>query len=513
MKKSEKNQKTAQLNSEGVLFISSTVLMMFFYGGFFENAIILCGTIAAITLIAKKKTISISLTQVLFIIFSIWYFICSLQNGFVIEYAAKGLFPFVVLLYWIWSSSLGESKEKIKDIVIEISVWIAAISTLHCIFISIDAGRILRAVFPFDYSNACGIYFAVCFFAAEQSNEKFLYRCKYIFVIALVLTQSVGAAGIFFPILMFRFVSNKKYFTASLTFLFIVFFAFVFYNRITESVGTFLERILHMHDGIMCVKENPIMGIGSGWWEHAKAYFQSGFYSALTIHSSVVSIAVNSGILGIVFFLCVCYRQIKVALQNRESLLLSGMIVVHCIFDFTLSFLLLTTLLVLFLPHDTKEFYPKFRYKNIVLTTAIISFAFLGTCLLYVGAFCNNANIGAERIQLLENYKNNPCIQYSIKANQCMGAILYEGEIKSDILLQKEYKYMPTEMILYRSLSQEGGYLLNNLQLQPYNITLREYALSRQHITKTQSRQVKDTAQEKASFWGRKLYYLKGENQ
>ena len=103
------------------------------------------------------------------------------------------------------------NRKKLADILLEISVWIAIVAVVHCLVISFCASSLLRLRFPFDYPNASGIYFAVCYFSAEKSGSKFIRKTKYLFLLSLLLTQSVGSIGIFALALIYELIINKEY--------------------------------------------------------------------------------------------------------------------------------------------------------------------------------------------------------------------------------------------------------------------------------------------------------------
>ena len=87
----------------------------------------------------------------------------------------------------------------------------ALFSIIYCVTKSFDSKVLQRLSFPFDYSNACGIYFAVCFFIAKYSKSEFLNKAGFIFIPALVLTQSIGAVGVFIIAYLYVLIKEKKF--------------------------------------------------------------------------------------------------------------------------------------------------------------------------------------------------------------------------------------------------------------------------------------------------------------
>ena len=515
MKKRRSVKDSIHFNTQIVLFIIFAILITLCYGGFFESAILVSAFFVCIISFFKGFKITFTKSQGIFFIFSVWYFICSFKNGFVIEYIIKGLLPFVIFFFWIYISNMRDKKEKIIDIITEASAWIGIIAIIHCIALSIKNEHFIRLSFPFDYSNVCGIYFAVCYFNAELSKSKFLNNIKYIFLIALIFTLSVGSILIFIFAITYSFIKEKKYKHIIIEFILLFVFAIIFKNRIIESSATFLERLLHIYDGIICIKQNPVTGIGAGCWQNAKNYYQTGFYIANTIHSSVVSVGVSSGIIGLLLFAYVFVSETKKVMQSKNKII-PFMILLHAFIDFSLSFIAIDLILILSL--DIKEaenkFFIKQSYKKL-LTAVLFSFLmFLSVGYCKSVSFQNDIINGKSEGYVIEKFDESFYIKASINSQKSLAAFLYSE--KSDAKASfKNYRYMPIEMILQKAIySKEGDeYILQNLEKQPYNTVLRDYIANEfSNDTAKKAISIVEKSHEKASFLGKILYKLKGEN-
>lgn len=512
MKRSIKEVNMSKLNIYGIFFIILTVILLLCYGGFFEGAIIFLGMITAGVFFGRKIKIKVNLSQGIFLAFALWYFLCSIVNGFVLEYMIRGLIPFITFFLWIWCSNFQGAKEKVKDVIVEISVWIAVISIIHCGIISIDSVALKRITFPFDYSNACGIYFAVCYFLAQQSRESFLKKCKYVFIVALLLTQSVGAIGLFCLAVFWEMLKNKKYLYVAVISFAGLLFVILFRERILESAGTFVERLLQINDGIICMAKNPVFGIGAGWWENAKGHYQTGYYMAKNIHSSIVSIGVNSGVLGLLLFLVVCFLEVRKMITQKNVSVPVILILAHSLLDFTLSFMAINAILVLLLPdnEDEKAVEIKEIPKKIIAVILVITFGLFTFGIACANVFQKNTKISIE--ESIKTFDQCFFVNHSIRCNQYFAAMMYQEKISCTKLQDCNYKYMPIEVVLYKSEYEGGeGYLLKSLKEQPYNTVLRDFILSGSHEEEKVSLLNKESV-EKASFFGRILYNLKGEN-
>lgn len=506
--------KSSQINIQSVALVVVLIFLIICHGGYSFSVIVLSGAVMSVLLAFATKGVSISLSQGIFTVFSLWYFICSLRHGFITEYAAKGALPTVLLIFWLFISSGNINKPKIINALMEASMWIALFSIIHCIVISINASSVQRLVFPFDYSNACGIYFAVCYFLCSGSESSFVRRIRFVFPVALILTQSVGAGVLFFAALIFTFIKQKKYIAIACIFIALVLFILVFSGRIAQSMGTFAERILHINDGLRCLADNPLSGIGAGWWEHAGQSYRTGYYSARVIHSSITSIAVNSGIPGIVLFLAVLLPELIAIFKAKKYFLPALILIIHSMADFSLSFTVLGVMLVLM----TSESKKKIPLNPIAVKTSLIAlslgFVLVLSSLLTSGIYQKKLETTGGNTQHITAFKTKFALRHSVRSAQCLAAKLYSDADLSGGNIFENYKFMPTEVILYNAmLKQDENYILDIFSRQSYNTALRDYIIKDFPAISEKVEKITADAVEKASPVGKYLYKLKGENK
>ena len=266
----------------------------------------------------------------------------------------------------------------------------------------------------------------------------------------------------------------------------------------------------------MCITQNLVSGIGAGCWQDAKNYYQTGFYIANTIHSSVTSIGVSSGIVGLLLFLYVVFLEIKKAIKNKTNLIIPFMILLHSCIDFSLSFIAIDLILILSLDFKTEEkkLCIKPSYKKL-LTAVLFSFLiFLSAGLFKSHSFQNDIIKGKDENYLIQKFDESFYVKSSITSQKSLAAFLYTE--KSDAKASfKNYKYMPIELILQKSISSKEGeeYILQCLKNQPYNTVLRDYiANDFSNDTVKKAISIVEKSHNKASFLGKILYKLKGEN-
>ena len=495
------NKSTTEWNIASVILLAVFFMTLVNQGGFYEGAIAFAGLFLSCFLFAKKIKVEFSVSNGLLALFSLWYFICSFKNGFVTEYAVRGLLPFVLLIFSVYASSCSDKRAQLISLVLKFSLCLALFAILQCVVLTVKNGSFIRLLFPFNYSNASGIYFSACFFLCLESNDRFLKKASPVFVLSTLLTMSVGAISLSLILFSVKLVRKKKIKEFIVLLLVTVVAAVLLKNRIIQSGGTFLERILHMHDGILCMTKNPIFGIGAGAWENAKQIYQTGFYSAILIHSSFVQIGVNSGFLGLLLFVLTALAFLKDAFLNKKYFAVCLLILIHSLFDFSLSFSAILFLLIVLSAPETKR---KYEIKKTVKYIAVC----LSLCLFIVSAF---GLYSVKEFQNKPQREINIFVSHSTQAAKSYASYMnaQKRTVPKDLFC---LRHKPYELVINEALGEEE--LITALQNQPYNVKLMRFIeenCSIEYIEK--ARLVRKKALASLSPAGEILYNLKGENQ
>lgn len=485
-----------------------TVLFFFIIlnqGGYFEGAIAAAGIAEALILFfAGRKT---SKSIFLMPVFCLWYFICSIKNEIVTEYALRGLIPSVSLMFCY---IIPQKKEKyILNSVLKISVIISVCSIINCVAISMGAMQLKRSLFPFQYSNADGIYFSIIFLLLKNHENTYLKKSRWIVGLALMLTQSVGAVGL---TVIGELILDYKKKKLLVIFIGAIILGFCFHERLYESIGTFTERLLQIYDGIKCIIKNPIFGIGAGRWELLKPYYQSGFYSANTIHSSIVQIGVNSGFIGIAIFI-MCLIQIFIKLQKVEKkyLLCAVILIVHSCMDFTMSFLAVNMLsCLIFMQKDNDTF--KNTKHRIPVLLILVMFMFIAGGL-YESRKMNDKINKNEYLIAIDNYNSSFFLKHSSTAFTDYLKSLYAVKAYDELFdLIDNTEYPPAYLIILQIWCCENSeVMIKNLRQQPYNITLyNEIYKCDDKFVRIKADEILQSSIENMSYFGKLLYKKQG---
>lgn len=513
MEKKRKNPALCKKENSVTLGIMTAILVLITVcnqGGYFPGAVAAAGIFEILLCILCGKNINkISYPA---LVFCVWYFFCAVRTGLTVEYALRGLIPLTCFLFYL-SVPRGEAK-KIIGIVIRVSVLIAVCSIIHCAFISFKAMQLKRGLFPFQYSNASGIYFAVMFLLSKGNEGAYLKRARWIFAAALLLTQSVGALllAVAGELLLDFNIKKVLIISAGAAILCILFRA-----RLYESVGTFTERLLQIYDGTKCIIQNPVCGIGAGQWENAKFAYQSGFYRANTIHSSLVQIGVNSGIPGLCMFLLILLMSVRSLWRGEKKYFVcAGILLLHSCIDFTLSFPGLDMLLILLLvQRDDSDVKPvSFGYKAALLLPAAVIFVVLSAGM-YKAAKTDEWLKRGEFSRLTASYEEDYLFSHSHKGLVGYGSALYaQGNYEKLSALTDGIEYPPSELSVLRIRCCENSeVMLEYLQRQPYNTALyEEIKKSGDERTQLKADEIFEASLNNMSYPGKLLYEKKGRN-
>lgn len=116
------------------------------------------------------------------------------------------------------------------------------------------------------------------------------------------------------------------------------------FNRIQAISGsdqTLSERFAYYRDSISIIKDFPIFGIGPGGWESLLYKYQTAMYFSKYVHSSIIQVALNYGLAGLIVFLLQIVIFISYfikALRNKAGIKFRGEIL--CIFIINAAILL-----------------------------------------------------------------------------------------------------------------------------------------------------------------------------
>lgn len=108
-------------------------------------------------------------------------------------------------------------------------------------------------------------------------------------------------------------------------------------QNISFGVGEWQSRLLYYIDSIQIIKENPF-GLGYLGYYYVQKIYQSAIYHVKFIHSSILQIAIDIGILGAVIFVAIFIKFIITKKVDIHDKLIMLVMFLHSIIDIDMEF-------------------------------------------------------------------------------------------------------------------------------------------------------------------------------
>ena len=139
--------------------------------------------------------------------------------------------------------------------------------------------------------------------------------------------------------------------------------ATLFSSRLQEATGTFMERVVQMHDALVLWGQNLLLGIGPDRWQFELYYVQSATYSVARVHNGYLQLALDAGLVGFLALLAGLAVLLVLAVRRAHAargdealwegrfavLVAAGTLLLHAVIDFDFSFGAVLVLLALLL--------------------------------------------------------------------------------------------------------------------------------------------------------------------
>jgi len=150
----------------------------------------------------------------------------------------------------------------------------------------------------------------------------------------------------------------------------------LFLTRGLLPFATYLERLIHIWDGLRVIAVRPL-GIGPGAWQHELFAHQSALYSAAKIHSEYIAVGVDAGFSAVVILCMLVIYWCKYSQRDKRAICVV-MVLLSATMDIPFSFLSIVIvavwLVVLTLP-NAKDM-PKFIRIVFVIPLALFCVVF-----------------------------------------------------------------------------------------------------------------------------------------
>lgn len=490
-------------------------------GGYFPTVILIVTILlSGATIVIKKRVLAVY--EIIAFITVLSYFISSLANGYnSVSLAQASLSSACAVFLYLYNCLSEQRKSQLIDgLIIGSGVFAGLAILAFCDVINITgAVTSQRLQFTFQYANATGAWFAaIVLLAQDRENlraKSFLIPC----LVALLLTRSVGALGVYVIVQMARLWLLRKdqqlWQGVLVTHVLSAIFAIAFFplrgwlavlgimllylagfylqqllsiaycirfhwvclgssglvavgvlrsSRVASSFLTFIERIIQIVDGGKLIASNPLFGVGVGNWAYIYSYHQSAQYTSTVVHSSIIQIGVDAGlptIVLVVLFVILAFRQKG---RPLASTLAATLLLAHSLMDFTLQFFPICALLISLL-FDASNYIPtkKRRLTAPLITMVMLCICVLTTALLYIELqskqLARNAQIGSWDT-ILEKYERQKFLygKNQDAESYYIYALYYTNNFEGVIEAAQFHKMSDTAGLLLRaqSLQQLG---------------------------------------------------------
>jgi O-antigen ligase len=215
----------------------------------------------------------------------------------------------------------------------------------------------MHATYLSVYISFSIITFLYLILSRQIINQKWIYIIASVILFAGLLQLSSRAAfiaflvviNLVFPFLLFKGRSGIRFFlissVISAAVLFLIYNVDSFKTRYVSELKTDLTdevkiientepRVARWEAIMELVKHSPIIGYGNGSETNLlkEKYFEKGLYisflNEFNTHNEYLSILLKTGIIGLLLFLFILYFGYAAAIQRRDLLLLSFMIII-----------------------------------------------------------------------------------------------------------------------------------------------------------------------------------------
>lgn len=279
----------------------------------------------------------------------------------------------------------------------------------------------ISALFATESRGGILIYlFALIIGKKKLLNHKINMNVLGLVLAVLIINKLMLAYFLICPILIYfvifidlrtvkKIKNNIKTFRVIKSGLIIVGFIFIIYsyfNRLLELSFTnsqLQERLVFISDGLNMLKKN-ILGVGAGQYNKLQFLYQSANYDVKYVHNGYVQIGLDYGLIALLVFGLILILLAYEVIRNRrfnQWLVVIVMILMHSVFDFTLSFISIGIILMI----SIALLHPKedIEIKNITLTRNVLRYLY--TPIMIVTLIFIIAALPYEMIYSYANFK------------------------------------------------------------------------------------------------------------
>lgn len=391
-----------------IYFFLCLLFLVIIQGGYYPQTYIIVGIVSVVLLIIRNKRICITLEHMALMLLAIIYVISAVVNGMAYSLISKAMLPLTLFVVAILYTTLDKGhKDKLLDYITVAGV-ISSLAGILMYYTMSDSDAVVSGkslMFTFQYANAAGCWYAVCFVMALFSDNRYIKYSSALCLVALLYTRSYGAIVILGIMLAIhgirsewvkRRFANRQYMRVIMGIALAVVSCAGVYILCRIGTGSLLERVIHSYDGLHILVSNIAFGIGPDSWHYVFPYYQTAYYPAGVIHNSYVQAGVDAGILSMLILLLILAVVIYRYKKNKSVYNLAALIImVHSVMEYNLYFSSLDVLLIIL---AMKENVNENRISVYMKKPIVIIAGALMLCIFSFSIY------GISRVNLLESY-------------------------------------------------------------------------------------------------------------
>ena len=330
--------------------------LVVFQGGYYAGAVCVIGMVGLLAYIVcmalRKAMLAFPLSTAFLLVIAALLLVSALAHGATVTMLLEAAAWFALAGVSLWCVFESErDKRRMLDMLVVAGAVLSFAGIAMFVGVlpvegSANAGRLM---FTFQYANAAGLFFAVIAVLGLCSTNHRLRFAAALPIVALMLTQSVGAIVVFvfaLAVLGIRSVRRGEIgakpviATAAIAIAACVAVVVVMPGRIVQASQTFIERVIQMSDGLGLLASNAALGIGPDQWQFAYPAIQTAQYRAADVHCSYLQMALDAGIVAaLVLVAMLVWGAIRLFRQGDFACGLGVvMVAAHALFDFDFQF-------------------------------------------------------------------------------------------------------------------------------------------------------------------------------
>lgn len=339
----------------GAAAVVAIVALVLFQGGYYAGATCVISLIAvvafAVMAALRKIPLACPVPALAYGVVAVLLLVSALTHGAGVGMLQEAAMWFAVSgVALLCGFATAREKRRVLRVLADAGIVLAAIGIV--MFVgglpvegAVNAGRLM---FTLQYANTAGLLFAVFAVLCLCSPDSQRRIAGIVPVVALFLTQSVGAVGVFVLALVALVVrqlrSDKKdpvvLIVAAVVLVSCVVACVVLGPRVAQAQQTFMERIIQMGDALGLLAANPLLGIGPDQWQFIYPSIQSAQYLAANVHCSYLQLGLDAGVLALLVMVALLvYGLWKLARRGEfAAFVCVAMVAVHAVFDFDFQF-------------------------------------------------------------------------------------------------------------------------------------------------------------------------------